>query len=146
VRRLPTDALTPAHERLGYNGTPVEARPEQIDLIDTDVAIETPEHIVFRHRVAGPGRRALAHIVDQTVCFFLVLAGLLVVMLVAAAIGGSFGFMDGIGAAQGLVLVILFTVEWVYFVAMEAIKGAIDPRGIMNPGKVGFGTTPREGQ
>jgi uncharacterized RDD family membrane protein YckC len=102
----------------------VEARPEQIDLIDTDVAIETPEHIVFRHRVAGPGRRALAHIVDQTVCFFLVLAGLLVVMLVAAAIGGSFGFMDGIGAAQGLVLVILFTVEWVYFVAMEAIKGA----------------------
>ena len=29
-------------------------------LLDTDVAVETPEHIVFRHRVAGPARRLIA--------------------------------------------------------------------------------------
>ena len=37
--------------------------------LDTDVAIETPEHIVFRHRVAGPARRLVAYLIDMVVCY-----------------------------------------------------------------------------
>ncbi len=95
-----------------------------MELIDTDVAIETPEHIVFRHRVAGPGRRALAHLVDQVVCLAILIAGLLAILLVSAAIGGTFGFSEAMGASQGLLLLLVFVIEWVYFVWLEATKGA----------------------
>ena len=111
------------------SGLPERAAHE---LIDTDVAIDTPEHIVFRHRVAGPGRRALAHVLDQILCGLIVFVGALVVLLVMAAVGSQFGFMEAMGAAQGILLVVLFVVEWVYFVAFEAIKGA-------SPGKLALG-------
>lgn len=102
------------------------------ELIDTDVAIETPEHIVFRHRVAGPGRRALAHLVDQIICFLFFIASVFVVVLVLAAIGRNLDMSDAFGAMQGFLLLIMFAVEWVYFVAFEAIKGA-------SPGKLALG-------
>ncbi|MBK6693002.1 MAG: RDD family protein [Myxococcales bacterium] len=95
-----------------------------MDLIDTDVAIETPEHIVFRYRLAGPGRRALAHLVDQVVCFLVLVVGMVATLLVAAALGHSMGAMDLLGLAQGLLLVLLFAVEWGYFVYFEATRGA----------------------
>ena len=37
-------------------------------VLDTAVAIETPEHIVFHHRLAGPARRRLAHVIDLGLC------------------------------------------------------------------------------
>ena len=59
--------------------------------LDTDVAIETPEHIVFRHRVAGPARRALAHLLDLLICYGIVFVIAIVVIL---AIAGAAGFGD----------------------------------------------------
>ncbi len=103
------------------------------ELIDTDIAIETPEHIVFRHRVAGPGRRALAHVLDQIICFLIVIGGLILISFIAAAIGTQARDpMDVLGTIQGLGLLLLFAIEWVYFVLFEALKGA-------SPGKLALG-------
>ncbi|MBX3262471.1 MAG: RDD family protein [Labilithrix sp.] len=101
--------------------------------LDTDVAIETPEHIVFHYRVAGPARRALGHVLDLALCYgAVVVLGLVVVL---AALGG--GVESGeLGAAAkaglGLVLLALFAAQWIYFVAWEAVFGR-------SPGKMAVG-------
>ncbi len=102
-------------------------------VLDTHVAIETPEHIVFRHRVAGPARRSLAYVIDLAVCYGFVLIFVLMVVLVTAGAAGvtsaSQAFMK---AGFGLVLVILFCVQWVYFVMWEGLYGR-------TPGKMALG-------
>ena len=35
-----------------------------VELIDTVLEIDTPEHLAFRTRIAGPGRRMLAWLID----------------------------------------------------------------------------------
>lgn len=101
--------------------------------LDTDVAIETPEHIVFNYRIAGPARRALGHVLDLLVCYGVVIV--LALLVVLAAMGG--GMETGeIGAAakagMGLVLLALFAAQWVYFVVCEALYGR-------SPGKMAVG-------
>jgi len=91
--------------------------------IDTVVAIETPEHIVFHHAVAGPARRACAHVLDLLLCYALVA----VVCLVA--LGASVGSTGGAESAAkkagtGLVLLVLFGAQWIWFVCWEALRGA----------------------
>jgi uncharacterized RDD family membrane protein YckC len=110
--------------------------------LDTDVAIEAPEHIVFRHRVAGPARRALAQLVDLVICYTaLFVVGAIVVL----SAGGSTVVGDAVsgtlGAGIGLLLLLLFLVQWVYFVAWEATTGrtpgkmALDLRVLTTTGK-----------
>jgi uncharacterized RDD family membrane protein YckC len=100
--------------------------------IDTDVAIETPEHIVFRHRVAGPARRLAAHVVDLILCYGALFAVALVVGLltVGASLAGEAQSVLASGA--GVVLLLLFVAQWVYFVAFEALRGT-------TPGKRALG-------
>ncbi len=108
--------------------TPDEAPP-----LDTDVAIETPEHIVFRHRVAGPARRSLAYLVDLLVCYGTVFILAIIVILAAAGAGGFGGAVEEtMGLGLGFLLVVLFAAQWVYFAAWEAIKGR-------TPGKMAAG-------
>jgi uncharacterized RDD family membrane protein YckC len=100
--------------------------------IDTDVTIETPEHIVFRHRVAGPGRRVLAYIVDLVICYGAVF---IVAILIGLATFGARAFdveeaADGMGT--GLILLLLFVVQWIYFVLWEGARGT-------TPGKMALG-------
>jgi uncharacterized RDD family membrane protein YckC len=92
--------------------------------LDTDVAIETPEHIVFRYRLAGPARRLPAYLLDLLICYAsLAFVGLLVVLATAGA-GAVAGTAEGAaGAGVGLLLVLLFAVQWVYFAALEAWRG-----------------------
>lgn len=102
------------------------------EALETDVAIETPEHVVFRYRVAGPARRTLAHLVDLLVCY-----GVLVVLgivLVLAAGSGSFGedMSELAKVGAGVMLVLLFFVQWVYFVVVETMWGR-------SPGKAALG-------
>lgn len=101
--------------------------------LDTVVAIETPEHIVFHYRVAGPARRALAHVLDLVVCYGAVT--LLVVIVVLTAAGSAFETGE-IGtaakAATGLVLVALFAAQWLYFLVWEGATGR-------SPGKMVVG-------
>jgi uncharacterized RDD family membrane protein YckC len=102
-------------------------------VLDTDVAIETPEHIVFRHRVAGPARRMFAQIIDLFVCYGTVL--LVAVVIVFAAAGGG-ALVGSVETTQklgvGLLLLLVFAAQWIYFVAWEAMKGT-------TPGKMALG-------
>lgn len=90
--------------------------------LDNTTAVETPEHVRFRYRVAGPSRRALAYLVD------LVVRGL-GVGFVAAAIGLMGGDPTGQAnsASVGVLLVVFFLVEWGYFVFFESFAGGVTP-------------------
>src|SRR5450432_2148378 len=101
--------------------------------LDTDVAIETPEHIVFRHRVAGPARRALAYLLDLLICYGMVFVVAIIVVFAAAGAGALSGAMDStIGLGIGFLLLVLFAAQWIYFTVWEAFKGA-------TPGKMAAG-------
>jgi uncharacterized RDD family membrane protein YckC len=92
--------------------------------IDTVVSIETPEHIVFQHRVAGPARRAMAHLVDLVLCYgavFVVGVVIFMMALGAASIGAAVD--DAFKAGVGVVLVVLFIAQWIWFVAWESVRG-----------------------
>jgi uncharacterized RDD family membrane protein YckC len=101
--------------------------------LDTDVAIETPEHIVFRHRVAGPARRFIAFLLDIFICYtaFSIVA---VIVLVAAVGAGAVTdtISETAGAGAGLLLVLLFGLQWVYFALLEGWRGT-------TPGKAALG-------
>ncbi len=96
-------------------------------VLDTDVEIESPEHVVFRHRVAGPARRAVADVIDLIVCYSPVVIAAVIVVIAGAA--------DSDGAAHagvGLILLLVFAAQWVYFVVWEGVRGT-------TPGKMALG-------
>ncbi len=97
--------------------------------LDTDVAIETPEHIVFHYRLAGPARRGLAYLLDLLFCYGIVFVlGILVVLaFFGSATSSELG--SGAKAGSGLMLVALFAAQWLWFVAWEATRG-------QSPGKM----------
>jgi uncharacterized RDD family membrane protein YckC len=101
--------------------------------LDTDVAIETPEHIVFRYKVAGPSRRFLAYLLDLVICYtvFTVIA-IIVVLVAAGAAAVTDATESALGAGVGILLVLLFAIQWVYFVVLEAWLGR-------TPGKAALG-------
>jgi uncharacterized RDD family membrane protein YckC len=94
-----------------------------VDPLDTDVRIETPEHIVFRHRLAGPARRAVAHLVDLILVYG-VLVGLAIIVLLA--VGGDLESAKGTtaGMGVGLLLLVAFFAQWVWFGLWEGLRGA----------------------
>jgi uncharacterized RDD family membrane protein YckC len=103
------------------------------DPLDTDVAIETPEHIVFRHRVAGPARRLLAYVVDLIICYTAFVAIAFVVLILIIGMSAATNAAESsIGAGIGILLVVLFAIQWVYFAVLEAWRGR-------TPGKAALG-------
>ena len=103
--------------------------------LDTTVAIETPEHVAFEYRVAGPARRSVAHVLDLLLCYggFALVAFVVVV----AAIGTSFATeLSGIAKASvGLLLVMFFFVHVrkhisVELVCVDSFEGDDEVRGI----------------
>jgi uncharacterized RDD family membrane protein YckC len=86
--------------------------------LDSTVEAETPEHVRFRYRVAGPVRRALAYVVD-----LLVRGGILLVAWLAFSLLG--GSMQGF--TQGAILIVLFMLEWAYFLVTEMLDGGRSP-------------------
>jgi len=90
--------------------------------LDTTTEIETPEHVRFRHAVAGPVRRAIAYLVD------LVIRGaLLAVFMVLAGFGGLLSGGALAAASQGLLLLVLFVVEWGSYVLFETLMNGRTP-------------------
>jgi hypothetical protein len=66
----PRGGALPHRRPYDYRGFPLIAGTQpHVEPLDTNVAIETPEHIVFRYRVAGPARRLLAYVVDLIVVY-----------------------------------------------------------------------------
>jgi uncharacterized RDD family membrane protein YckC len=97
-------------------------------LLDTDVEIESPEHVVFRHRVAGPARRAVAHVLDLVICY-----GTVFVAAIFVVMAGGGSMEDKVsGWGLGLVLLMVFAAQWVYFVVWEGLRGT-------TPGKMALG-------
>jgi uncharacterized RDD family membrane protein YckC len=95
-------------------------------VLDTAVAIESPEHVVFRHRLAGPTRRAVAYLLDLVACY----GAVFVIVLVVSVALGADPTTGGFGV--GLLLLLLFVAQWVYFALFEAWRGA-------TPGKMALG-------
>jgi len=115
--------------------------------LDTDVTIEAPEHIVFRHRVAGPGRRALAQVIDLCVCYGIVLVVSLTVIIAFAGLAGLKGAFGAVmDASMGIILVVMFAAQWLYSFLWEGLTGrspgkvALDLRVVMVSGRpIGLG-------
>jgi uncharacterized RDD family membrane protein YckC len=92
--------------------------------IDTIVSIETPEHIVFQHRVAGPARRAMAHLIDLVLCYGAVLVvGIVIFMTVLGAASVGAAFDDALKTGVGAILVVLFIAQWIWFLLWEGLRG-----------------------
>jgi uncharacterized RDD family membrane protein YckC len=89
--------------------------------LDTTVAVETPEHVRFRHQVVGPTRRATAWFID--VMFRAVIAGVLLVLVSLFVVIPDIGP----GITVGLGAVVLFLAEWFYFAAFEALWSGRTP-------------------
>jgi uncharacterized RDD family membrane protein YckC len=88
-----------------------------MEALDTTTYVETPEHIRFRYRAAGPSRRFLAWLLDS-----IIRAGLfIVIVLLLVAMGIMAGGVNGLGV--GLLLLILFLIEWSYYVFFETLWG-----------------------
>jgi uncharacterized RDD family membrane protein YckC len=101
--------------------------------LDTDVAIETPEHIVFRHKVAGPARRFLAYLLDLIICYTVFTIFAFIVMIAVIGFAATTDAAESaIGAGVGILLVVLFAIQWVYFAVLEAWRGR-------TPGKSALG-------
>lgn len=88
--------------------------------LDTSTEIETPEHIRFRYQLAGPARRGVAYLID------LVFRGLIVFGL------GLFATVASIGvglpeASAGMILILVFAAEWLYYVAFESLWDGRSP-------------------
>jgi uncharacterized RDD family membrane protein YckC len=104
-----------------------------MEALDTDVAIEAPEHIVFSYRVAGPGRRTAAYLIDLVLCYGATFVFSLIVIFAAGGAGALSGAMDGVsGLGIGLILLALFAAQWVYFAVWEGATGR-------TPGKSALG-------
>lgn len=119
-------------------------------LLDTDVVVETPEHIAYRHRIAGPARRMLAYLLDLLICYTVFLAVAITVVLATAspsfAEEEASSLSNTTGVGLGVLLLILFVIQWVYFAGLEARWGTtpgkrvLRCRVVMVSGRpVGFG-------
>src|SRR5207302_5508706 len=66
-----------------------------------------------------PGRRALAYLIDAVIRAVIVGLGAIIVSL----IGGK----EGEGFSSGVIFLLLFAVEWGYYVLLESINGGTTP-------------------
>jgi uncharacterized RDD family membrane protein YckC len=90
--------------------------------LDNTVAVDTPEQVRFRFRVAGPTRRAWAYLLDLLVR----LAVLLVLEIVLVLATGTH-LRAGKAITSGGTLLALFLLEWGYFVVFEALWNGTTP-------------------
>lgn len=86
------------------------------ELIDTAGRVETPEHISFEFRLAGPWRRLWAYGIDLVLRAVLMFAAVLLLGFMSVAFGAM---EDFVGANAGLFLLFYFAIEWFYCVLFE---------------------------
>jgi uncharacterized RDD family membrane protein YckC len=82
--------------------------------LDTAIDVETPERVRFSFRLAGPAQRAAAYLID-----LLVRGALVTAFAIVAGVSGMIGGVSGAGV--GLTLLLLFFVEWGYYVLSERV-------------------------
>jgi uncharacterized RDD family membrane protein YckC len=86
--------------------------------LDTTAIVETPEHVRFSYQLAGPARRIIAYVID-----LFIRGAIVVAIVVGASIGGATGSDAITGASFGAVLLVMFAVEWGYYVLLETLSG-----------------------
>ena len=91
-----------------------------LELLDTTAAVDTPERVRFRYRLAGPGRRAAAWLIDMAIAVAIVIFAMVLISLIAV-IPGLFN------AGMGLVLVLMFAVQWLYGAFFETLLAGRTP-------------------
>jgi uncharacterized RDD family membrane protein YckC len=114
------------------------------DPLDTTTEIETPEHVRFRHHVAGPAKRAIAYLID-----FVIRGAIVFAFLVVVAIAGATDSEGVKHASSGALLLVAFVVEWGYYVFFETVlhgrtpgKSAMSLRVVSEGGQpLGFGSS-----
>jgi uncharacterized RDD family membrane protein YckC len=89
-----------------------------VERLDTVVAIDTPERVRFRYRLAGPGMRAAAWFVDVVIQMGLVMAVAVASAATASVIGGL---------SIGALLLAAFLVSWFYGAVFEGGLGGRTP-------------------
>src|SRR6185436_12368723 len=91
-----------------------------LELLDTTATVDTPERVRFRYRLAGPGRRAVAWLIDS-----------LVAGMVLGGLASVLGAMAGLPALQnvgfGLYLLVAFAMQWLYGAAFETVLAGRTP-------------------
>jgi uncharacterized RDD family membrane protein YckC len=88
--------------------------------IDTVLEIDTPEHLAFRTRIAGPGRRMFAYLID------LIIRAIMFAMM-AVIVGVMFEMVDLDGLGTGVMLLAFFALDWFYYFACEMLTGGRSP-------------------
>lgn len=89
--------------------------------LDTTAQVETPEHVCFHYRIAGPTPRLLAYLLDALIRGFIVVALWIPFLLMF-----SDNNLSG-GASLGAFLVVLFAIEWGYYVVFETLWSGRSP-------------------
>ena len=79
--------------------------------VTTALYIETPENVVLNYQLAGPTVRGLAYLLDLLVRLAIILVLGLFLMFAANLWSG--------GVSSGMFLVLLFFIDWFYFVFSE---------------------------
>ena len=90
--------------------------------LDTTATVESPEHVRFDYHVAGPARRALAYVID-----LIVRGGILFVLWIIAAMAGVASGGALFEASVGVMLVVMFAMEWGYYVFCEVLFNGRTP-------------------
>ena len=90
--------------------------------LDTTVGVAPPEPVRFRFRVAGPTRRAWAYLID-----LLVRAGILLAVEVVLLLATGNHLRAGRQVVSSGTLIMLFLLEWAYFVFFEAAWNGTTP-------------------
>jgi uncharacterized RDD family membrane protein YckC len=96
--------------------------------LDNTTEVETPERIRFRYRAAGPVRRSFAYALD-----LLIRVGIVFAVAMLVAIVSSVKKDELAKASEGVILVVMFALEWGYYVAFETLWNG------GSPGKRAFG-------
>jgi len=86
----------------------------RVQPIDTTAEIETPEHVRFHYPVAGPARRVVAYVLDGLLRAAVVLVFAIIALMGGLALGDAIA-----GVSQGVILLILFLLEWLYYTLWE---------------------------
>lgn len=89
---------------------------DRFALVQTDLKheIETPEMVTFEYRLAGVVTRAIAWFLDMTIVLLLLIGAVFAMIFLAGVSGGWL-----VGPALAGMLVLIFLLQWGYFVFFE---------------------------
>ncbi len=103
----------------------IVVRNSVTEQLDTLQKIEIAEGAEIRLRLAGPAARGLAYLVDTAIKSTVLVISAIVISLVVTAV--MRGTEEGSDISQGLILLLMFMMEWGYFVFFEVSKNGATP-------------------